>query len=482
MGQKVDPSSLHRTAKYFMDNGRAASHDEAMGLLAGFGLTIYVGPEIANSVYHQIALLTLVNTARRTLLAGVDIVGLSDAPNLSPLAPERLMKDVVRELGGRVVDAVNPDWPSAVIGNATVVDTRLPRWRVTWNGWRGGVIPCRENKRLQEDEAIALSPSLAAAACAAEVFAYHAGDHAMAGRRSLGLSLWNPAADWHLDDPTESAAAFLPSRLWIIGLGNLGQAFAWLLASLPYADRSEVELVLNDFDDIALSNESTSLLSHRVDIGRKKARVVAKWLEDRGFRTFLEERLFGECIVRAPHEPGVALCGVDNALARAALEKPGFGLVIEAGLGGGPEAFRSISVHTFPASRSAEEIWSRQVGQGDKSPEDMPAYQALKTGGMDSCGVAQLASRTVGVPFVGVIAACLVIAELLRRLNGGSALELLSGSVAALEDFETISISSAPYAFGHLLAAEGPIALQSPRVGKASDLNLPGVRYLREIQ
>jgi hypothetical protein len=465
MGQKIDPSSLHRTAKYFMDNGRAGSHDEAMRLLAGFGLTIYAGREIIGSAHHQNALLTLVNMARRTLLAGVDVVGLLDAPSLSPLAPERSLKNAVRELGGRVVDAVNPDWPSAVIGDAAVLETKLPRWCVTWNGWRGGVIPSRDSKRLHEHEAITLAPLLAAAACAAEVFAYHAGDHAMAGRRSLGLSLWNPGADWLLDDPTESATVFLPSRLWIIGLGNLGQAFAWVLASLPYADRNGVELVLNDFDDIALSNESTSLLSHRVDIGRKKARVVAKWLEDRGFRTFLEERLFGECIVRAPHEPGVALCGVDNALARAALEKPGFGLVVEAGLGGGPEAFRSISVHTFPASRSAKEIWSRQVGQGDKTPEDMPAYQALKKGGMDSCGVTQLASRTVGVSFVGVVAACLVIAELLRRLNGGSALELVSGSVAALEDVETIPISSAPYAFGHLPAAERPIALQSREWG-----------------
>src|ERR1035438_4189846 len=43
MGNIVDPNSLHRTAKYFMDNGRAESHDEAMTLLAQFGLTIYVG-------------------------------------------------------------------------------------------------------------------------------------------------------------------------------------------------------------------------------------------------------------------------------------------------------------------------------------------------------------------------------------------------------------------------------------------------------
>lgn len=454
----IEPSSLHRTAKYFMDNGRAGSHDDAMQLLAGFGLTIYIGPEIVSSVHHQNALLTLVNTARRTLLAGVEVAGLPDAVCQTALAPGRSLKDAVAELGGRVTDKVNPDWPSAVIGDAELPNSRMPQWRVTWGGWRGGVLPYRDNRRLAEVEAVALAPAFAAAACAAEVFAHHAGDHSMAGRRPVGLSIWKPGADWLVDDLSEPTCAFLPSRLWIIGLGNLGQAFAWLLASLPYEDRSAVELVLNDFDAIALSNESTSLLSRRVDIGHRKARIVADWLEERGFRTFLEERRFGEWILRAPHEPGVALCGVDNALARAALEKPGFGLVVEAGLGGGPEAFRSISVHAFPASRTAEEIWSRQVGQEDKGPEDMPAYEVLKRQGMDSCGVAQLASRTVGVPFVGVIAGCLVIGELLRRLNGGGAFELLSGSVAALEDIETVPIRTGPYAFGYVSAAASHIA------------------------
>jgi hypothetical protein len=272
----------------------------------------------------------------------------------------------------------------------------------------------------------------------------------MAGRRPSGLSLWRPGADWLTDDATEPALAFLPSRLWIIGLGNLGQAFAWALASLPYADRHEVQLLLQDFDRIAASNESTSLLSSAASIDRRKARVVAEWMEARGFDTFLDERRFGAWTRRAEDEPSVALCGVDNALARAALEKPKFGLVVEAGLGAGPEAFRSLSVHTFPASRSAEEIWSRQVGQANENVENMPAYRALKRIGMDSCGLAQLASRSVGVPFVGLIAACLVLSELLRRLNGGYAFELVSGSVAALDYIETISIPSKPYAFGYL--------------------------------
>ena len=65
MNDIVTHETLHRTAKYFMDSGRAASHEDAMDLLRDFGLYIEVGPEVATSRDHQIALLTLVGYAMR---------------------------------------------------------------------------------------------------------------------------------------------------------------------------------------------------------------------------------------------------------------------------------------------------------------------------------------------------------------------------------------------------------------------------------
>jgi hypothetical protein len=129
-------------------------------------------------------------------------------------------------------------------------------------------------------------------------------------------------------------------------------------------------------------------------------RVVAEWLDFRGFETYVNERRFGRWTTRAEDEPGVALFCVDNALARAALEKPGFGLVVEAGLGAGPEAFRSISVHTFPSSWSAEEIWSRQIGQTNEDVENMPAYQAMKSSGMDACGLQETSQAVDSSPIM----------------------------------------------------------------------------------
>jgi hypothetical protein len=49
MGRIVDHTTLHRAAKYFMDSGKAATHDAAMDLLERFGLTIHAGAEIGRS-------------------------------------------------------------------------------------------------------------------------------------------------------------------------------------------------------------------------------------------------------------------------------------------------------------------------------------------------------------------------------------------------------------------------------------------------
>lgn len=449
----VDSSTLHRGAKYFMDNGQAATHGEAMALLRSFGLTIHVGKAIGSSRAQQVALLTLVNVARRSFLAGVEVVGLSDAKPLTRLTRAKSLARAVEQYGGRVVKRANPAWPVAIISDAPKAAAKGPVWRLTWSGWRGGVIPAGAGEAHRDDEAMPLAPVLAAACCAAEAFAYHAKDHVMAGRRPLGLSLWHPGADWLTADTSEPVLAWLPSQLWLIGLGNLGQACAWVLATLPYADTKQVKLVLQDDDRLAKSNDSTSLLSFIRDVGCRKTRKIGAWLDARGFDTYLLESRFGPWTTRTADDPTVALCGVDNPIARAALEYPGFGLVVEAGLGAGPEAFRSLSLHSFPASRRAENIWAKDVGVATAYVEEMPAYQAMRKAGADACGLTQLAARTVGAPFVGLIAGILVVAELLRRLHGGVALELLAGSASALDAVETVPMLTTPYAFGHVPVA-----------------------------
>jgi hypothetical protein len=218
----------------------------------------------------------------------------------------------------------------------------------------------------------------------------------------VGLSLWNPAAanDWLTGRGKEPCLSLLPRRLWLIGLGHLGQAYLWALGLLPYRDRAKVQLVLQDVDVITPSTESTSVLSDTSVVGQKKTRAMAAWAERRGFTTAIQERLFDASFRRQQGEPAVALCGLDNGLGRQALDQVGFDFVVEAGLGRGHRDFRAVRLHTLPVSRSAAHIW-RSEGETD-AVDDRPAYaQMLNKSELDRCGVTLLAGKAVGAPFVG---------------------------------------------------------------------------------
>ena len=48
---------------------------------------------------------------------------------------------------------------------------------------------------------------------------------------------------------------FLPREFWALGLGHLGNAYLWSLATLPYPQsRRDVEIFLNDFDRVEPEN------------------------------------------------------------------------------------------------------------------------------------------------------------------------------------------------------------------------------------
>jgi hypothetical protein len=449
MNPSADPSSLHRTAKYFMDTGRAASREAALDILQGFGLSIRIDPTVAATCNGQIALLTLINIARRTFLSGVEVACVPKIPCALSLTSATDLPAAVAELGGKCVDRLNTSWPTATIGNIDATATR-PVFRLTWSGWRGGIVPHAAAAAPTQTDAMPLAPCAAAAVCAAEAFAYYAKDHPLAGRRTAGLSLWKPGTDWLTADTSEPKLAFLPAHLWLIGLGNLGQAYSWLLACLPYRTPSDLVLMLQDFDRIEPSNDSTSVLSTPDGEGINKTRHVAAWLEQRGFATRIIEQHFSTQTRRHDNDPRVALCGVDNALARASLEDAGFDLVVEAGLGAGPSGFRSLSMHTFPSSLAARRLWGGTAPASLPDVSSMPAYQSLKDSGIDACGLTRLASRTIGVPFVGLTAGLLVISELLRRLHSGPAHQVIAGSLLNPDDLEAITMSAGPYAFGHV--------------------------------
>ncbi len=430
-------NSLNRVAKILVDSGEAPTIEQALAALKGYALTIEIGPDVARSPTLQAAVLTAVNAGRRCFLGGVQVVGDVDVDLLVPWRRCETLRAAVADLRGEVAPVAAPGRPRVIVGDVedTVARSGIAL-RATFDGWSGGVVPLGTGRRLPERREFAPSGVLAGALAVSEVFRSLRGN-VLAGRREVGLSLWRleQSATWLSEADTGPELGRLPSRLWIIGLGHLGQAFLWALGLLPYADAGDLELVLQDHDTLADANDSTSLLTTREVVGEKKTRAMARWCEERGFRTTITERRFAEDFKVSGDDPPVALCGVDNAQARAALEYPGFGRVIEAGLGRGTREYLDFQMHTFPAEKSARERWGGAVSE--EFADDLlerPAYKVLASEGLDECGLTTLAGRTVGAPFVGAVVSAIVVAELLRMVLGERQYEAVDGTLRSLDE------------------------------------------------
>lgn len=412
---------LNRLVKLALDTGEAETVEDAERLFATYRIQIVVGPDIGRSPVLQAALLTAVNCAARTLLGGVSVIG-AQGSLLVRLSPYANLEDALVGLGALVASTPEPHVATLVVGDADLSGADPLALRVTFDQWSGGVAPA-QGLRLAEGGDFTPAGVLAGALAVSEIFQRLRGTNPMACRRSVGLNLWRPEDDWRKGGDVGPALERLPRAAWLVGLGNLGQAYLWALGLLPYADAS-LELVLQDFDVLAASNLSTSLLTTPDRLGLRKTRATAAWAEARGFRTAIIERPFASDFRVGPREPSVALVGVDNALARQQIEDVGFARVIEAGLGRGAQDFLGLDLHTFPAARTAREVWS-DLSAGE-AQIDAPAYQALLAKSGDRCGIIRLAGRSIGAPFVGAAAAALVVAELLRLPLGGKRIEKIS--------------------------------------------------------
>jgi hypothetical protein len=462
----MEPARIHdglnRMVKMVLDSGEAHSLEEARALFARYRLHVALGPDAAHSATQQAAALTAVNAGRRCFLGGVTVTGPLGASLMIPWRRRHTLGEAVEDLHGRFVHEPPRDVPVLLLGDAFPQSGGSLSLRATFNGWTAAVGPDESCQRLAEQSDFTPVGVLAGALGVSELFQHVRGTNAAAGRREAGLSLWKPDDDYRVAE-TGPVLEQLPARLWMIGLGHLGQAILWTLGFLPYADPRRVELVLQDYDELVEANDSTSLLTALRQIGRKKTRAMAAWCEQRGFRTVVTERRFDANFKVAVDEPGVAVCGVDNPNARAVLEDVGFDRIVEAGLGAGPTEYLAFQTHSFPARKSARARWQ---GASQQVPAaallEQPAYGALRAQGLDECGLVQIAERSVGAPFVGAVASTLVVAELVRMAQGLHAYDLIDGTLRAPENVIAVPAEHrAPYNPG-TAAARLPAAAAVP--------------------
>ena len=133
--------SLHRLVKLAMDTGEAESLEEAEKLFMTYRLGVSVGDDVGHSQTLQAALLTIVNSARRCLLGGIEVEGAAGMNLMVPMPPYRSLEEAVAGLGGRVVRSIGPDVPLVAVGNAQPTIGRRFAIRVTFEGWSAGILP-----------------------------------------------------------------------------------------------------------------------------------------------------------------------------------------------------------------------------------------------------------------------------------------------------------------------------------------------------
>ena len=404
-----DPWRRSRITKAIVDAGIVPGWDDADAMLQGTRLRVNLASALSATPAGQAALLTAVATAMRCFEC-VEADCPVDMQLCCPLPIGATLGEAVRALGGMLAEGgMAPSTHTISIGAVACRGFSIRCW---WDGWCAGVLPGDDSREVGEGWN-SLSGIASAALAVREVFASAIGQP-RAGRRASLLSLWR---SWEAPMATATGPRELaiPNALWMVGLGHLGQGTAWALSFLPVVGCPLA--ILQDDQIIEPENEATCLLVRPGQLGWKKTRVVAHWLEAVGWQTRLIERRHDGNMRPSEFEPSLCLCGLDDPSPRRLIAASGYQYVIDGGVGHGPNDFQRLQVKVV-RNGQADGLWSPGVS-AERDVEALlaqPAYQnyARQPG---ICGALPLAQASVAVPFVGAFAGALTVATAIRIAN-----------------------------------------------------------------
>ncbi|MGQ0589112.1 MAG: hypothetical protein ACT4N8_06215 [Sphingosinicella sp.] len=390
---------ISRLAKLLID-AEGIDQAAAEARLRALTLEIVVGAGVDNVAGHS-AILTAVASGVRSFVGGVSVRLAEDAALQSRLPLGASVQEAITVLGAQQLDHD----PSARILIGEVGSGRAGDVHAWWDSWKAGASAA---PRVCGDGDNPLAGIVAGAASVARAFA-------PASKRDYPLNsmfdLW-PGSD---GPPPAFGSVFLPGALWLLGLGNLGQAILWALAALPYPDPDAVKVVLQDRDQISPENWGTSVLVRSEVYGAYKTSVGEDWAKARGFDARRVDRWLDERQRVQDGDPVLAICGFDSAEARKHLDGCGFDAVIDAGLGRKHSDFDSYRVTIFDPQYSATAHFRDVAPRAEAPPQD---YEALL--GLDDCGAAEVHGVAVAAPFVSAIAGAVTVARAVAIVSGAN--------------------------------------------------------------
>ena len=417
---------IARLAKILVDS-EGIRFDEAQARLESLTLEIVVGDDAVSPAAHA-AVLTTVSAGRRTFVGGVRVRGALDQ-TLNTALP--LLAETLGEAAVEVGASEFAGAPSRRIYIGTS-DADDGSWSVApwWDGWRAGIAEVGGAISGMGDNPLA--GIVAGALAVGAAFQAERGCDVQA-RSELNL--------WPVERPGEETPAFaevfLPGALWLIGLGNLGQAFLWALSALPYADTTTVSLVLQDHDKVTEENWATSVLVRDETYGLLKTKVAERWAEAKGFdiRRIDRRLVAGDRIDN--DDPRLALSGVDKIAARKLMAAVGFDCIADAGLGRTAADFDRYRVSVFDQTRPIDQHFATAQDEPVKGEIlNQEAYRRLEAE-IGPCGTAEVAGASVAAPYVSAIAAAVAVSRLIAVVSGCACPPSEVGRVSSIETRRT---------------------------------------------
>jgi len=399
-------------------------YKQALDHLKRQKLRIVVSRVISESRALQAALLTAINSGKRAFKGGVFVEMPVDITLLLPWSRICTLNEVVTEVGG-VLTYLSDASFTLYIGIKAVDNNSL---EIVANGWQGGVVSAGDNISLTTAPKGVLGGIFAGSLGVALGFLRISGEKLDSTADSCGLSLWRPDLHWLDLDAIGPDIKYFAKKIWLLGLGHLGQAYVWALSLFSFPEPNQLTVMLQDTDIVKRANIDTGLLSDSESCRKKikKTRLCSKWLEDRFIDTNICERYFDGSYNPTAVESDILISGLDSIETRRILNTDKYKNILDCGLGGNKSNFDSISFFNLGVSDLKPlEIWNTTDLSSD-NPESKKLFSNIF-----ACGEYD---KGIGASFIGGIASSIVLSEILRAYNGGISLQHARLSVRSLKN------------------------------------------------
>jgi hypothetical protein len=405
------------------ENG-PSSFPAAEGRLNLVRVAIMLALDQAGTGAGQAAALTAINVSFKCF-GNATLVGECTLPLVTTLPIGKTIGEAATMLGATVAHTVPPETTHLIgIGDAAGSGTAA-FVRCWWNGWNAGIVPPWDDRCLGAS-GNPLAGVFSGALAVREIFATVLG-YLRCGSRVSIASLWEPGTDPETTNVGPDAV-YIPPRLWFIGLGHLGQGILWSLGLLPIP---VFEAVLQDDQKAGEENEATGLLTRSSDIGQRKTRIAAKWLDRPGWSTrLIERRHYGDIPV-LDQDPTIVITGLDEPGVRIQIANGEFEYLIDAGIGHGPIDFEALQIRVLKKGVDPRMFWS--TSETAKNVDILLERIAYCTheATSDQCGARTLANASVAVPFVGAGVGALVIAQAIRLASMQATVQMMQMELGA---------------------------------------------------